>query len=91
MEKTTLNEMLEQSKKIHLEICAVISALQKQGDSPYGYKLVWLKQFRLQTLKSQKLDKKIRAVTVEKSKEILKSNSEKIRSKRESSNSDAQA
>lgn len=77
----TLEALFEQSKEVHLEICAVISILRKQADSENGYKLRTLKEFRRLTLLISKFDLKVRRLTNDKSKEILERNSQKRRNK----------
>lgn len=77
-----LIKLLEEGKVLHLEILNVSSNLIRQDSMPCGMRLVALKEFRNLTTRAKKLDQTIRAVTIEKTKEILVSNAEKRGKKR---------
>lgn len=87
MEHEEFLNLLEQSQKNHLEICACISLLKHENERKSGMSLRTLKAFRALTLDACKFDLKVRAASNAKSKQTLQRNKITRKSPTKSANS----
>jgi hypothetical protein len=73
----SFDELLKEAYRLHFEACQICNTLTKQAESENGMTLKTLKDMRAITKSCQKLDQRLRVISLEKSKAIHEVNAEK--------------
>lgn len=73
----SLDELLKEAHQVHFDICQICNTLIKQSESSTGFVLKTLRDLRMFSKRCENLDKRLRVISVAKSKEIHEINSKK--------------